>query len=245
MYAERGSAGGVSAPSVPSALTVADVSARNGVSLAVRDDVPQSATLMSGDFLQLGLGSGIQVHGGTLVEEMPFDIQSSIDGGLSCIFFLEGRVQTSIGGRSFDFHAIPGRPIQGATLMNARPETFTRRSAAKQRVTHLVINVSEDWLGQHGLDLGGGSGGTRQLLSENLTDHRWVVPHDLHRLIRQIMVPNDGGGIASSLCRSAGHPDPCRLDFACDDIAAGAQRPCGSPPDRHAWPRQGLHSRAD
>lgn len=173
-------------------MTVGEISARDGVSLSVQDDVMEDAPLMSGSFLQYGLGPGLWVHGGNLIEERAFDIQSSIGNGLACIFFLQGQVETQIGGRSFGFRAAPGRPIQAATLMNARDESFRRHSSSRQRVTHLVINVSPEWLAQHGHDLSGEPSSASRLFGENLTEHRWTVPQRLQGLIQGIMAPDDG-----------------------------------------------------
>lgn len=179
-------------PPATECLTVSEIAARDGVSLAVQADVMGDAPLMSGKFLQFGLGTGLWVHGGTLIEEQAFDIQSSIGRGLACIFFLQGWVETRIGGRTFNFQAAPGKPIQAATLMNARDESFTRHSPSRQKVAHLVVNASPEWLAQHGHDMSGSSSDARRLFAENLTEHRWIVPSRLQGLIRSLMTPDDG-----------------------------------------------------
>lgn len=168
-------------------VTVADLGARDGVNLAVQADIVEDAPLMSGSFLHHDLGCGLTLHGGDVLEEQAFDVHSSIGEGLSCIFFLNGQVETEIGGKSFSFRADSQNSVRAVTLMNTNTESFARRSPYRQRVTHLVVNATPGWLAEHAHDATDGLTLTRKLSAENLNEHRWIVPQQLLGLIGNLI----------------------------------------------------------
>lgn len=75
---------------------------------------------------------------------------SSQNEGLSCIFFLDSDVDVEIGERGFHFSG-NGDLREGLLLPSIRPESFKHRSPGKQRIRHLVIPVSPEWLDRDGL----------------------------------------------------------------------------------------------
>ncbi|RJE84167.1 AraC family transcriptional regulator [Paracoccus onubensis] len=184
MY-EHGSVNSLSAPAEQ--VTVSDLCASREIRLDIPSDVDDDTALMSGRFLKRKLGNGLTLHGGDFIEERAFDVHSSIEEGLSCIFFLNGTVDTCIGDRRFGFQALDSQPIHAVTMMNARAETFSRRTLSRQKVTHLVIDASREWLEIHGHDTARDKGATQTLFAENLIDHRWLVPQQLLELVRAVM----------------------------------------------------------
>lgn len=172
-------------------LTLAQVSMRDGIEIEVGTDLPEDAPLMSGRFLQSRFGDGLSLHGGDVIEEQSFDVRSSIAPGLSCIFFLEGHVETRIGDRTFSFHPASGKPIHAVTVMNTDVEAFRRHSPNRQRARHLVINATPEWLARHGQDGHCDDRGSQRLFTRNLSEHRWIVPQQMLGLIRHLVAAPD------------------------------------------------------
>lgn len=168
-------------------VTVSDLCASRDIRLNVPSDITGNTPLMSGSFLKRDLGNGLSLHGGDFIEERAFDVHSSIGEGLSCIFFLNGTVDTCIGDRRFGFQALDSRPVHAVTMMNARAETFSRRTLSRQKVTHLVIDAPREWLEIHGHDTAGDTDATQTLFAENLIEHRWLVSRKLLDLVRLVM----------------------------------------------------------
>ncbi|MBK4215116.1 helix-turn-helix transcriptional regulator [Paracoccus caeni] len=168
-------------------ITVGEISARRGVQLNVDADVTEASPLISGQIIQRMLPDGLQIHGGDTVEEQAFRVESSISDGLSCIFFLRGNVDVAIGGKDFSFRADGGGRIAGSALLSGSEESFRRQSDARQRVTHLVVGASSDWLERHAP---GWSAGAADLSArQGLRSMEWAVSHRISKLIAAILQP--------------------------------------------------------
>lgn len=168
-------------------ITVGEISARRGVALDVQGDVTEASPLISGQIIQRLLPDGLQIHGGDTVEEQAFRVDSSISDGLSCIFFLRGDVDVAIGGRDFRFHARGAGDIAASALLSGAEESFRRQSATRQRVTHLVIGASGDWLRRHAPDWSGPFTDTAR--RAGLASRSWQVTAHASRLIGGMLSP--------------------------------------------------------
>ena len=157
-------------------LTFGQISLRDGIEVAVEQDLSEDTPLTSGQFLPHQFCNSLHLHGGDIIEEQAFDIRSSISPGLSCIFFLEGSGETRIGGRTFDFPAAADKPIHAVMVMNIDITGFRRRSLHRQRIRPLVIKATPDWLVQHEQPVDRHSGG---FFTRNLSENRWSVPQDV------------------------------------------------------------------
>ncbi|MFN3275940.1 MAG: helix-turn-helix transcriptional regulator [Paracoccus sp. (in: a-proteobacteria)] len=169
-------------------ITIRDLAGRTGPQqLDVQTEGDEEQDLMQGHFVQQDLGGGLSLHGGDVLECQAFDVRSGIDEGLSCIFFLDGRIETMIGDRSFHFQGTRQHPVSALMLMNTGPESFHRRSPARQRVTHLVVHASPDWLAHHGCDTVADHSSANRILSDNLAGHRWTVSSSVKTMIHSLL----------------------------------------------------------
>lgn len=147
-------------------------------------------TLIEGNFLHQELRSGLFLHLSDVVEERPFTATSMIQDGLSCIFFLDGEVELTIGDRDFTFGGQERRAaVTGTAIMNSRDEPFRRASPRRQRLRHLVVSASPEWLNVDALAEVDNEKRAAQLLADHLTEHRWTLSARTVELVRQILAP--------------------------------------------------------
>lgn len=169
-------------------IRVRDLMRGEGLNVESPDDrLSLEDTLISGSFLHRDLRDGLSIHVSDAMEQRPFTATSSLQEGLSCIFFLEGEVELKIGDRPFAFRGAQAH--QGTAIMNVQDQNFERSSAGSQRLRHLVISASTEWLNVEGLqELCSAALGAR-LLSDNLAAHRWGLTPKLIEAISSIFRP--------------------------------------------------------
>lgn len=200
-------------------ITIRDLASRTGPQqLEVRTDGDDEQDLMRGHFVQLDLGGGLSLHGGDVLECQAFDVRSGIDEGLSCIFFLDGRIETMIGDRSIQFQGTRQHPVSALSLMNTGHESFHRRSPARQRVTHLVVHASPEWLAHHGCDTVADHSSTRRFLTDNLAGHRWTVSSSVQNMIRSLI---DLPSRVAPLDRL--HAEACAIQIIAESLGQATQ----------------------
>ncbi|WP_162254172.1 AraC family transcriptional regulator [Ensifer sp. Root142] len=169
-------------------LRVRDLLRQDGIVLESPDGLSPDDTLMRGEFLHRELRRGLVLHVSDAIEERPFTATSRRGEELSCIFFLDGNVDLSIGDRHFHFDA-HGGVVQGVAIMNASPESFSRASLGGQHLRHLVVSATPEWLHLDALDEVADTKGGERLLREHLFEHRWTVTPRLIEIVRQIFAP--------------------------------------------------------
>ena len=111
-------------------VRVRDFLRHDGIVLDSPDDqLSMEDTLLKGVFLHKELRSGLTLHVSDVTEERAFTATSLIHEGLSCIFFLDGEVDLSIGDRKFGFKGNKKSAITGAaTAMLAVAKAFRKKS---------------------------------------------------------------------------------------------------------------------
>ncbi|WP_411032730.1 helix-turn-helix transcriptional regulator [Shinella sp. BYT-45] len=171
-------------------LRVRDFMRHQGISLNSPDDrLSPDDTLMKGAFLHRELRRGLVLHVSDAIEERAFTATSLLPEELSCIFFLEGSVDLSIGDRRFAFQA--GRGVaRGVAIMNACPENFARASRGRQHLRHLVVSATPEWLHRDALEAVTDTRGGARLLRNHLAEHRWTLTPRVVELVRQIFAPS-------------------------------------------------------
>lgn len=171
-------------------VRVRDFLQHNDIAFDSPDDrLSNDDTLMKGTFLHRELRRGLVLHASDAIEERAFTATTFLPEELSCIFFLEGAVDLTIGERRFSFQARCGEAC-GVSIMNACPENFARISHGRQHLRHLVVSATPEWLYRDALeDVAGSAGGTR-LLRNHLAEHRWTVSPRMVELIRQVFAPS-------------------------------------------------------
>lgn len=168
-------------------ITAGDLLNRNGASVDVLDDsVSADDTLIAGELLHQELRPGLQIHLSNAREEHPFSATSQIREGLSCIFFIEGDVEIGMGDRRFSFRGAKHRPIEGTAIVCTRADSFERRSHAAQRLRHLVVSASPEWLDLDGLRQATDRSRLMSVFKDHLYSHRWGATARTSELVHQI-----------------------------------------------------------
>lgn len=171
-------------------VRVRDFMRHDGIALDSPDDrLGLDDTLMKGAFLHRELRQGLVLHVSDAIEERAFTATSMLPEELSCIFFLEGSVDLSIGDRQFAFQADRG-VARGVAIMNTCPENFARASRGRQHLRHLVVSASPEWLHRDALEAIADTPGGTRLLRNHLAEHRWTLTPRMVELVRQIFTPS-------------------------------------------------------
>lgn len=171
-------------------VRVRDFLRHDGIALDSPDDrLSLDDTLMKGAFLHRELRRGLVLHVSDAIEERAFTATSLLPEELSCIFFLEGSVNLSIGDRRFAFNADRG-VARGVAIMNACPEHFARASRGRQHLRHLVVSATPEWLHRDALEAVSDTTGGARLLRDHLAEHRWTLTPRMVELVRQIFTPS-------------------------------------------------------
>jgi len=168
-------------------MRVGDLSERPGITLESQEDFASlDDALFRGYFWHRELRRGLIIHASDVFEEAGFTALSSQDEGLSCIFFLDGDVDVEIGERGFHFQG-NGRLREGLLLPSVRPESFKRRSPGRQRIRHLVISVTPEWLDRDGLAAVDDRGTINSALKAHLEARSWQTGRRLSYLVERIL----------------------------------------------------------
>lgn len=147
-------------------------------------------TLLKGSFLHRELRSGLTLHVSDVTEERAFTATSLIHQGLSCIFFLDGQIDLSIGDKKFGFRSDKKRAITGAAIMCTGDESFRRSSQGHQHLCHLVVSATPEWLHLDAMEELSDQQSAKRLFKDNLADHRWALTPRMIELIKQILTPS-------------------------------------------------------
>lgn len=172
-------------------LRVSDFLSRDNIEIDSPDDrLSANDTLIEGEFLHQELRSGLFLHLSDAHEEHAFTVKSQIRAGLSCVFFFDGAVDLKIGDRRITFAGAHDMRMEGTAIVNARPDSFERRSRASQHLRHLVISASPEWLNVDGFHEIRERHGLGNLLKNHLDTHRWTITPKMVELAQQIASPS-------------------------------------------------------
>lgn len=172
-------------------VRVRDFMQNDGIVLDSPDDqLSMEDTLLKGEFLHKELRSGLTLHVSDVTEERPFTATSLIHEGLSCIFFLDGEIDLSIGDRKFGFKGDAKSVTKGAAIMCTGDESFRRASKGRQHLCHLVVTATPEWLNLDAMEELSDQHNAARLFKDNLTDHRWALTPRMVELVRQIIAPS-------------------------------------------------------
>ncbi|MEZ2127817.1 MULTISPECIES: helix-turn-helix transcriptional regulator [unclassified Sinorhizobium] len=76
--------------------------------------------------------------------------------------------------------------MEGTAIMSARPESFERQSQGSQRLRHLVVSASPEWLDIEGLQEQAGASAGNHLFRDHLANQRWRLTPRAIELVGQI-----------------------------------------------------------
>ena len=168
-------------------MRVGDLASRPGVSVE-GPSLHEDATLFRGAFWNRELRRGLFLHGSDVIEDEGFTALSSQHAGLSCVFFLEGDVEVRIGDRDLRFHG-DGRLRDALVIPSVRAESFRRRSLGRQRIKHLVVSVTPEWLESDGLEDADDPRLAVSFASDHLASHAWRVTPRTAELVNRLFLP--------------------------------------------------------
>lgn len=168
-------------------MRVGDLASRPGVSVE-GPSLHGDATLFRGAFWNKELRHGLFVHGSDVVEDEGFTALSSQQPGLSCVFFLEGDVEVRIGDRDLRFRG-NGTLHDALVIPSVRAESFRRRSLGRQRIKHLVVSVTPEWLESDGLEDAGDPRLAVSFAGDHLASHAWRVTSRAAELVNRLFLP--------------------------------------------------------
>lgn len=173
-------------------MRVADLERRPGLRLESRNDrLSINDPLFRGEFWHREMRRGLHVHASNVFEVEDFTAISSQQAGLSCIFLIEGDIAIEVGGRRFDFHGT-GQIREGVMIPSARAEEFRRISRGHQKLRHLVISVTHEWLDRDGMDTMSDRRLTSELADDHLAGQTWNATPRLVELVQRILAPAGG-----------------------------------------------------
>ncbi|WP_048646705.1 helix-turn-helix transcriptional regulator [Nitratireductor soli] len=200
-------------------LRVRDFLERASVTLDSREDnLSLEDTLLAGQFQHMELREGLFLHLSDAEEEHDFTATSVLREGLSCVFFLDGEIDLTVGDRQFAFKGDPRGAIEGVAIVNAGPDRFQRMSRGRQHVRHLVISASPEWLDFQGLEAIGDTTKPTALFKNHLASHRWTLPPHAVSLVQQIFSPSPFTPALQRL-----YLEGRAVDLVAETIAAAAQ----------------------
>ncbi len=173
-------------------IRVKDLQQRAGVSIALEDDdVGPEDTLIRGYFCNRDFRHGLKLSCSNTREEHAFRSRSTHEAGLSCIFFLQGRVGVRIGDRRFDFNGAGARGMMsGAGVLKACAQPFERITEAAQNVSHLVVTASPDWLSNSGFEQRVSQSSNLSRGQSKVAAQQWNPGQRLTDLINQVFSPS-------------------------------------------------------
>ena len=169
-------------------MRVRDLASRPGVSVD-GDFAGGEATLFRGAFWNRELRRGLLVHGSDVVEENGFTALSYQRAGLSCVFFLKGDVNVRVGDRNLHFRA-NGTLHDALLIPSARREAFQRRSTGRQRIKHLVVSVTPEWLENDGLEECGDPRRAVAFAGDHLSSRAWRITRRVSDLVNALLLPS-------------------------------------------------------
>jgi len=191
-----------SSPDKP-VMRLLDLASRPGLTVDSNDEFRSAdETLFRGAFWNRELRRGLSVHGSDVVENSGFTANSAQPAGMSCVFFLDGQVSAGIGDREFRFHGA-GQLEGGMLISTARDEAFRRKSIGHQRVRHVVISVTPEWLDRDGLAAMNDARPGASLAKEHLASRGWRGSPRLAPLVDRILSANAPSPIGDLLVESA------------------------------------------
>ncbi|UUP18447.1 Exoenzyme S synthesis regulatory protein ExsA [Nitratireductor thuwali] len=168
-------------------MRVGDLVRRPGITLESREGFASlDDALFRGYFWHRELRRGLTVHASDVFEEAGFTALSSQHEGLSCIFFLDGDVDVEIGEQGFHFRG-DGRLREGLLLPSVRPESFKRCSPGRQRIRHLVVSATPEWLDRDGLASVDDRSAINAALRAHLDARSWQTGRRLAYLVERIL----------------------------------------------------------
>lgn len=172
-------------------IRLRDLQASKNMSLTLPDmNLSADDVLLRGRFFSKTLRDGLNIHCSDSIEEQAFTSCSHQDAGLSCIFFLQGRVDLKVGSRAFSLDAHHGGKIEAAGLVRREVEPFQRTTRQAQAVKHLVVTASQQWLQGSGYEAGFEKTLSKQFKCTNMAFGQWQANKHLTALIQDVMIPN-------------------------------------------------------
>jgi AraC-like DNA-binding protein len=145
-------------------------------------------TLMTGAFSHRELRRGLSLHTSNVVEERAFRVETSLAPEFACVFFLEGEIDLSVGDRRLLLSA-HGAQAFATAVMTTGPEPFVRVSPGRQRVRHVVVSASPEWMRSDLLETIMMAERRLNVVGTRIVSPQLAISSQTSELIRQVFSP--------------------------------------------------------
>lgn len=148
--------------------------------------------LLSGEFRQVQLRSGLTLHATDTREMHDLRTEAIQLPGLTVSLFLEGSVRAWFGGRPFEMGsraAGPPRQIEAIAIARTRADQFARESTKGMHVRKVNVTVTPEWLENGGLAPLSGHSAATGFSRNHLASMRWTASARLTLVAQQLLRP--------------------------------------------------------
>lgn len=158
----------------------------------VAPGVESGDALLTGEFRQVRLRSGLMLHATDAREIHDLRTEATQSAGLTVSLFLQGSVRAWFGDRPFEMGSRAvgaARQIEAVAVARTHPDRFARQSAKGMHIRKVNVTVTPEWLENGGLaPLSGHSAATR-FSRNHLASIRWKASPRLMLLAQQLLKP--------------------------------------------------------
>lgn len=146
-------------------------------------------SVLHGDHRMLCLRCGLSVHTSdttaledltTITEQRP---------GLSLMVFLSGRVNARIGDVDLDIGRHEGEPVRAVMVSRARADRFERMVNKGERVRHVVVTVTPEWIDDCAFDNEAVRQAVVNFQSSHAARFEWIADPVLVAIVEQMLHP--------------------------------------------------------
>lgn len=149
--------------------------------------------LLSGEFRQVRLRSGLILHSTDARELHDLRTETVQRPGLTISLFFEGGVKAWFGGRPFEMgdlsHGTGPYPLEAVAIARARPDQFVRQSVRGTKVRKVNVTVTPEWLEDAGLEAIPEHASILRFTRTHLASFRWKPSPRLAMLAEQLLRP--------------------------------------------------------
>lgn len=146
-------------------------------------------TVLHGDHRMLCLRSGMSVHTSDTTALEDLTTITDQPPGLSLMVFLSGTVNARIGGVDLDIGRHEGEPVRAVMVSRARADHFEREVNKGQRVRHVVVTVTPEWIEDCAFDNEAARQAIADFQSRHTARFEWIASPVLVAIVEQMLHP--------------------------------------------------------
>lgn len=172
-----------------SAGMLADYARLTMPSFELLPQLSPTEAVLHGDHRMLCLRCGLGVHTSDTTALEDLTTITDQPPGMSLMIFLSGRVKARIGGVDLDIGRHEGEPVRAVMVSRARADRFEREVIKGERVRHVVVTVTPEWIDDCTFD----NEAARQVVADFQSVHvarfEWIASPVLVAIAEQMLHP--------------------------------------------------------